>query len=107
MLWGRGIDSRNRVWNEVAKLLRLAGRYDNPMPPWFLAPIAGLKLPTQVLKPVVSLQKAFKTVGSVRSIRLECPEIRQQNNQKIRLNKDNSHNTNASNASGPENLHQL
>jgi hypothetical protein len=42
---GRGIDSRNRVWNWVAKLHRLAGRYDNPMPAWFLAPIAGLKLP--------------------------------------------------------------
>jgi hypothetical protein len=40
---GRGIDSRNRVWNWVAKLHRLAGRYANPMPPWFLAPIAGLK----------------------------------------------------------------
>jgi hypothetical protein len=26
--------------------LRLAGRYDNPMPNWFLAPIAVLKLPT-------------------------------------------------------------
>jgi hypothetical protein len=44
---GRGIDSRNRVWNWVAKLYRLAGRYDNPMPTWFLAPIAGLKLPSQ------------------------------------------------------------
>ncbi len=43
---GRGIDSRNRVWNWVAKLHRLAARYDNPMPTWFLAPIAGLKLPT-------------------------------------------------------------
>jgi hypothetical protein len=43
---GRGIDSRNRVWNRVAKLHRLASRYDNPMPTWFLAPIAGLKLPT-------------------------------------------------------------
>jgi hypothetical protein len=31
---------------EVAKLHRLAGRYDNPMPTWFLAPVAGLKLPT-------------------------------------------------------------
>ncbi len=43
---GRGIDSRNRVWNWVAKLHRLAGRYDNPMPTWFLYPphtIAGLK----------------------------------------------------------------
>ncbi len=44
---GRGIDSRNRVWNWVAKQRRLAGRYGNPMPTWFLAPIAGLKLPTQ------------------------------------------------------------
>jgi hypothetical protein len=45
---GRGNASRNRVWNGVAKLHRLAGRYDNPMPTWFLAPIAGLtsKLPT-------------------------------------------------------------
>ncbi len=46
---GRGIDSRNRVWNRVAKLHRLAARYDNPMPTWFLATIAGLKLLTQVL----------------------------------------------------------
>ncbi len=38
--------SRNRVWNWVAKLHRLAGRYDNPMPIWFLTPIAGLKLPS-------------------------------------------------------------
>ena len=38
---------RNRIWNWVAKLHRLAGRYDNPMPIWFLAPIVGLKLPTQ------------------------------------------------------------
>ena len=40
---GRGIDSRNRVWNWVAKLHRLAGRYDIPMPTWFLALIAGHK----------------------------------------------------------------
>ncbi len=43
---GRGIDSRNRVWNWVAKIHRLAGRYDNPMSTWFLAPIAGFKLLT-------------------------------------------------------------
>ncbi len=42
---GRGIDSRNWVWNWVAKQRRLAGRYDNTMPTWFLAPIAGLKVP--------------------------------------------------------------
>jgi hypothetical protein len=39
----------------------LAGRYAYLMPTWFLAPITGLKLPTQVLKPVVSLHKTFKT----------------------------------------------
>ncbi len=43
---GQGIDSRNWVWNWVAKLLRLAGRYDNHMPTRFLTPIAGLKLRT-------------------------------------------------------------
>ncbi len=43
---GRGIDFRNRVWNWVAKLHGLAGQYDNPMPTWFIVPIAGLKLPT-------------------------------------------------------------
>jgi hypothetical protein len=32
---------------EVAQLHRLAGRYDNFMPNWFLALIAGIKLPTQ------------------------------------------------------------
>ncbi len=42
---GQGIDSRNWVWNWVTNLHRLAGQYDNPMPTWFLAPIAGLKLP--------------------------------------------------------------
>jgi hypothetical protein len=49
---GRGIDSRNRVWNWVAKLHRLAGRYDSPMPPWFLAPISdtGLTLNKEVFK---------------------------------------------------------
>jgi hypothetical protein len=45
---GRGINSRNRVWNWLAKLHRLAGQYDNPMRTWFLALIAGLKLPTQL-----------------------------------------------------------
>ncbi len=27
---------------------KAGGRYDNPMPTWFLAPIAGLMLPTQI-----------------------------------------------------------
>ncbi len=34
---GQGIDSRNRVWYRVAKLHRLAGRYNNP---YFLVPIS-------------------------------------------------------------------
>jgi hypothetical protein len=49
---GRGIDSRNRVWNWVAKLHRLAGRYNKPIPTWFLVPIEGLKLPTPALHTV-------------------------------------------------------
>jgi hypothetical protein len=49
---GRGIDFRNGVWNWVAKLHRLAGRYDSPMSPWFLAPISdtGLTLNKEVFK---------------------------------------------------------
>jgi len=43
---GRGIDSRNRVWNWLAKLHRLAGQYDNPVSTWFLVPIARLKIST-------------------------------------------------------------
>ncbi len=30
-----------------ASLCSLAGRYDNPIPPWFLAPIDSLKIPAQ------------------------------------------------------------
>ncbi len=55
----RGIDSRNRVWNWVAKLHRLAGRCENPMSTWFVAPIAGFKLPTQ--RPYLDI---FKAPGS-------------------------------------------
>ena len=43
---GLGIDSRNRVWNLVAKRHRLAGRYENHMPTRFLAPNAGIKFRT-------------------------------------------------------------
>ncbi len=39
---GRGIDSRNRVWYWIAKLYRQRAGTTT----WFLAPIAGLKLPT-------------------------------------------------------------
>jgi hypothetical protein len=43
---GRGINSKNWVWNWVGKLHCWTGRHDNPMPTWFLAHIAGVKLPT-------------------------------------------------------------
>jgi hypothetical protein len=45
-MW-RGIDSRNWVLDCVAKLHRLAGLYAiaQPYATWFIAPIAGLKLP--------------------------------------------------------------
>ncbi len=63
----------------------------------------------QNLKPAVPLHKAFKKdcVLPIRShdknvhVHNQAPK---QNNQEIRLSKDNSHNTNAR---GPENLHQL
>jgi hypothetical protein len=56
----RGIDSRNRVWNWVAKLHMLAGRYDNPMPTWFLAHTAWLKLPAQDSK-ATSMRSGLET----------------------------------------------
>jgi hypothetical protein len=34
-----------------ASLCSLAGRYDNPIPPWFLAPIDFLKIPAQLPPP--------------------------------------------------------
>jgi hypothetical protein len=56
---GRGIDSRNRVWNWVAKLHRLARRYDN----WFLSPIAGFKFPSQVMVSMQVIQVMSITEG--------------------------------------------
>jgi hypothetical protein len=35
--------------NEFASLCSQAGRYDNPIPPRFLAPIDSLKIPAQLL----------------------------------------------------------
>ncbi len=63
----------------MAKLQRLAGRYDNLIPPWFLAPTgAGLKLPTlarQATQPggigsfesVLGLLKSLKILALVYS----------------------------------------
>jgi hypothetical protein len=47
--------ARNRIQEPNLELSsqatnRLAGRFDNPMPTWFVAPIAGLKLPTLALR---------------------------------------------------------
>jgi hypothetical protein len=66
---GRGIDSRNRVWNWGAKLHRLEGRYDNPMPTWFLAPIAGLT-DTGYMAGGIELKILFLLLFSRRKIRL-------------------------------------
>ncbi len=46
----------------------LAGRYDNPMPTWFLVPIAGLKLPTPYSCPVKQLI-AWQIYGDGQSLR--------------------------------------
>jgi hypothetical protein len=48
--------ARNQFREPRLELSRLAGRYDNPMPTWFLAPIAGHKLPTQDSGPSKSLK---------------------------------------------------
>jgi hypothetical protein len=42
---------RNRFQGmNSASLLSLAGRYDNPLPPRFLAPIETLKIPALILR---------------------------------------------------------
>jgi hypothetical protein len=45
---GRGIDFRNRVWNGVAKLHMLVGRYDNPMPYLVPSPHSGTEVTDSV-----------------------------------------------------------
>jgi hypothetical protein len=46
-----GVESIPRTKSGIEKpSYILAGWYDDPMPAWFLAPIAGLKLPTQAPK---------------------------------------------------------
>ncbi len=72
---GRGIDSRNRVWNQVAKLHRLAGRYDNPMPTWFLAPVAGLKLPTLSSARAVNFFKNYNSGAATRGLAVGRKQI--------------------------------
>jgi hypothetical protein len=48
LLWSPGIDSRE--WIPPAYVLcSLVGRYDNPIPTWFLAPIDCLKLLAQTV----------------------------------------------------------
>ncbi len=42
--------NRFQVTNS-ARLCSLAGRYDNPIPPWFLAPIDCLKIPAEYMSP--------------------------------------------------------
>jgi hypothetical protein len=51
-----------------ASLCNLAGRYDNPLPPQFLAPIDSLKIPAQATQPggtgslesIIGLLKSLK-----------------------------------------------
>ncbi len=90
---GRGIDSRNRVWNWVAKLSRLAGRYNNPMPTWFLSPIAGLELPTQESFPRIRFRTVNEPDGPVRydnpiptwlQVPIDCSKIPAQSSKSER-----------------------
>ncbi len=64
---------------EISKLHRLAGRYDNPVPTWFLAPKAGFKLPTQAggidsLESIHGLLKSLKirALFSIYSLSAAC-----------------------------------
>ncbi len=41
----------------------MAGRYDNPIPPWFLAPIDFLKIPALVNRSWLESVPAAKTVA--------------------------------------------
>ncbi len=50
---------------------RLAARYDNPMPTWLLAPIAGLKLPAQI-KGTVQRELRWVKIGINRTARIKC-----------------------------------
>ncbi len=44
------MEPRNRFQGtNSASLCSLAGRYDNPIPTWFLVPIDGLKIPDQFI----------------------------------------------------------
>jgi hypothetical protein len=66
---GRGIDSRNRVWNGVAKLHRLAGRYPNPMPSWFQAPPIGAKVTdTEVVTAALFAPPSTSLMGQFREM---------------------------------------
>ncbi len=54
-LWSPGINSKE--WINSASLCSLAGRYDNPIPPRFLAPIDCLKIPALCITEGWPLQK--------------------------------------------------
>jgi hypothetical protein len=53
-----------------ASLCSLAGRYDNPIPPRFLAPIDFLKIPAQLVSNNLFLLKIFSVMN--RSSRTTC-----------------------------------
>jgi hypothetical protein len=55
------MEPRNRFQGmNSASLCSLAGRYDNPIPPRFLAPIDSLKIPAQVQTGKVCKQNAIQ-----------------------------------------------
>jgi hypothetical protein len=50
------MEPRNRFQGmDSASLCSLAGRYDNPIPPWFLAPIDFLKIQALVPDPCICI----------------------------------------------------
>jgi hypothetical protein len=61
------MEPRNRFqgMNSVS-LCSLAGRYDNPIPTWFLAPIDCLKIPAQRLHSQAELVPLNRFLGSLK-----------------------------------------
>jgi hypothetical protein len=77
-----------------ATVQRLAGRYDNPMPTWFLVSIAGLKLPTQdpSLKADIFTLHQYMHILHSSSLAIRCSYLNSYRYRKLLLLQDKSGN---------------
>jgi hypothetical protein len=75
-IFKRFMEPRNRFQGmNFASLCSLAGRYDNPIPPWFLVPIDSLKIPAlcslMVSRMALFQQSSYKIKFTLRP-RIRC-----------------------------------